>query len=203
MENVSAMQDLCARGMLPPEFKLLVETIGLEGVSDRAIKILREVVGLTEGQAIINRLMGRMIDSVFLTVDQAATLEAEHEDEVNLNLDLDPPITEPVIPAPEAERDPGNQSDQDRALARGLVAQPPPVERTTPAEPPAAPIVDDIKGPDTIEVQVPDPLDHDGDGAKGGSLKGAASTASKGKANRKGKAKPKSRSRKAAAPSGS
>jgi hypothetical protein len=38
-----------------------------------------------------------------------------------------------------------------------------------------------------VEAPAPDPLDHDGDGHSGGSAKGAASTARKGAAKRKGK----------------
>ena len=36
----------------------------------------------------------------------------------------------------------------------------------------------------TEPARIPDPLDHDGDGVKGGSLKGVASTAAKGAARR-------------------
>lgn len=198
MENVSAMEDLCTRGMLPPEFKDLVETIGIKEVSAKAIRTINDIIGLTEGQAIINRLMARMLDAILLSAEQAAAIEgvpADNSTSVDLDLDLDPPaVTEPIIPPAQVEPeavDPGNQSDEERARQRGLTQQPPPPNYTPPADPKPA-----------------EPLDHDGDGGKGGSLKGEASTAAKGAARKrtpskpkaKAKAKPKSKAKPPASP---
>lgn len=197
MENVSAMTDLCERGMLPAPFKDLVETIGITEVSDASLRMISDIVGLTEGQAIINRLMARMLDAILLSAEQAASIEGVDlpEDEDN---DPIPPLTpptepEPIIPPAEPEpASPVNQPDDERAIARGLVGQVEPVAHTPPAEPEPAPPAPEPTPP------APHPLDHDGDGGKGGSKPGPESTAAKGAARKrtaKPKAKPKSKAK--------
>lgn len=87
--------------------------------------------------------------------------------------------SQPVDPEPPAqpETQPGNAAEEAEVSSPDAAASPDVTEQPLPQSP------------------APDPLDHDGDGEKGGSLKGEQSTAAKGAAKKrsKPKAKPKSK----------
>lgn len=179
MDNTDEMMRLQHRGMLPAGFEKLVEAVGLDDVSDEALKEVRDVVSLTEGQALINRMIAKVLTTVLAT-EELASLEQRQRD------------------ADAAAQDPANQqtnlpeSEEEKAarFAAWLETEKQlTLDEFGALSEPERAILEDEFG--KIEPPKIDPLDHDGDGEKGGSKKGNESTAAKGARRRSASGKPK------------
>lgn len=78
MDNTDEMKRLHARGLLPPAFAKLVDAIGLEDVPLEAQDLVRQVIGLTEGQNLVNRLIAKFLGTV-LEADKIARSQLAQE----------------------------------------------------------------------------------------------------------------------------
>lgn len=79
MENIAAMNSLVERRLIPPAVAALIEAIGLEDVSPEGMEMVRQIIGLTEGQALLNRLVAKMLATTIIAYDELQAIERDRE----------------------------------------------------------------------------------------------------------------------------